>query len=678
MEKINKNEEYEVILDKLYVSVSYLVKEFKIPQGSIDNKLRANRINRTSNWMYVECSYDKRKRLVEYSSIPSFYYKKYHLPNEELLFQQFKMNHEKRIKQNAEIKNTEIFHYFEVTYRSQFRYYLKHYYAEYRSKEKSELYSKTHAILVLIIGLCDDGHELKDLHKYFLRYKLSVKATNRNSFYRLIRRCKTTSIDQVVKHGLLNIQRKYKITIIHEKILKSLYRNNQKFSMPIIFNKANRRFIELEIGTLSLSTIKLYLSQNEIQNMCNPFRFGRKWAEQNLEHYVNKININYPGEQWQIDGSKFQFKYLSADNSPSHLYYFIILDSFSKKIVGYSISDSENEQLIQDAIINAIESTGYLPKEMVSDNAKPFYGKKLQQLKIETSCLGMYWRNSKIGNPRDKGKVERFVNTFQTAICSKEYGFIGEGVKSRRKNFTVGKEQLTILEMNKNLRSKDELKRLFISLIEEYNQTEINNKPSANTLHISKKSSPTINLSPQLKAKILWNETEATMRNNLIRIDKDGVQFLYKLDDVDLSILLNGLTFKVYSSKINHSISYLFNIDTDQYITSLRQDVSIGGLSYVVSKQDSSEIIKNADKNKKLHLFIDNEKENDDRILKEEVQNLIAAKAGINFKKIRDIESVEHNTRRTISRQNKSKNDILERMKNPYFKKGSMKIISKN
>lgn len=678
MENIDENLDYKVILDKLYVSVSYLINEFKIPEGSIDNGLSSNRKNKTNKWIFVECSYDKRKRLVEYSSIPNSYLKKYQLPHENLLFQQFRMDQEKRIKQNVEIKRVEVELYFEVTYRNDFRNYLKNYYEEYRTSEKTELYAKTHAILVLIVGLRDQGYELKDSHKHFLNYKLSVQANNLTSFYRLIRKCNKLSIEKVVTHGLTNIQRKHKMSIIHEKKLISLYRHNQKYSMPIIFNKANNFFIEHEIPTLSLSTIKLFLAQNEIQNRCNPFRYGRKWMADNLEHYVNKINIDYPGEQWQIDGSKFQFEYLTNENTISSLHYFLVRDSFSKKIVGCSIGKTENGQLILDALKNAVENTGYLSKEMVLDNAKPFFSKKLQQFKMETSCMGMYWRSSNVGNPKDKGKVERFVNTFQTAICSKEYGFIGEGIKSRRKNFTVSEEHLKRTRLKKNLKNEDGLTKLFFSLIEEYNQTEINNKPSANTLHISKKSAPSIFLSDHQKAKILWDETKATLKSNLIRIDKNGIQFCYKLDDVNLSIVLTGKKFKVYSSQIDHSLIYLFNINTDQYITSLKQDVSIGGLSYVVSKQDSTEIIKNADRNKKLRLFLDNEKENDDRILEEEVQNLIASKAGINLKRIREFRTLDQGSRRIISKQDKPKNDIIERMKNPYFKKASMKIITRN
>jgi transposase InsO family protein len=669
------NQKFELILDKLYVTVDFLTTELKIPEGSIHNGASKNRRNKSTLWRYVNHPLDKRKILIQYESIPLSYYKKYDLPKEEVLYQKIIAKKKRLINERFEETKKELSINFEITYKYAYKRFLKYYYDQYRTDEKSDLYAKTHAILVLVQALNNEGHKLLDLHPYFLKYKLSVSANNLNGFYRLIRDCDEKSIEEIVIHGAVNKGGCYKMTLIHEKILKKLYRNPQKYSMPIIFKMANDKFLDLEISTLSLSTIKLYLSQNEIQNSCLPFRNGKKWAEDNLLHYANKVHIEYPGEQWQLDGSKFQFNFLTKNNKVGSLRFFVVLDSFSRKIIGCSISKSENTQLIMDSLIDAVKNTNYLPKEIVYDNAKPFFTPKFKRLIAESSCAGVYWRASKVGDPKDKGKVERFVNTFQTRICSKEFGFIGEGKKSKRQNFTLSDERLKYLKLKKNLRSEEELTTLFYKLIEEYNQTEINNKVSANTLHITKIASPSINLSNHLIAKLFWKETLNTLTNNLILINKNSITYRYKLDDDILSIKLNGFRFKVYSNHIDHSKIYLFNIDTDEYITSLKQDISINGLSYLLTKDNNSEILKNANRNKKINDLLNSSKESEEISLEEDIQDLIASKAGVDTKKIRRIKSIEKDFKKIILTPKKSSNNIIERMKNPYQKKGSNKII---
>jgi hypothetical protein len=176
-------------------------------------------------------------------------------------------------------------------------------------------------------------------------------------------------------------------------------------------------------------------------------------------------------------------------------------------------------------------------------------------------------------------------------------------------------------------------------------------------------------------AKLFWKETKAKLRNNLIKINKNNITFLYKLSNENLSIQLNTLEFKVFYHPVDHSEIYIFNIDTEEFVTSLKQDIPINGLSYVVTNDSNTEIIKNSIRNKKIIDLLNSSKETDELSLDEDIEDLITSKAGVDIKKKRRIKSLEKDFKKIILTPKKSSNDIIERMKNPYQKKGSNKII---
>ncbi len=311
--------------------------------------------------------------------------------------------------------------------------------------------------------------------------------------------------------------------------------------------------------------------------------------------YRNEIKNN--GELWQLDGSRFQIAYRNSEGERSFLWFFVVMDVHSRKIVGFSQGNSENHKVVIDALKNAVKNTNYVPKELLIDNGRCYTHKEFKKLEYRFNILGCYVRRHLPNSPRDKGQVERFFSTFQTTICKNEIGYVGEGIKSKRKEGRPSNERLSIELNPSNLKSKEELIKHLGTLIEKYNNLRLNDNVLApETRYNSAKIDCAYKISENDYAILFWDKRyEYTIQNSMIILGEgthNKELFSYTIESTELRYRLNLTTVIVCFLKNNRSLIKVFD-QNENFITDLYLDDKIDQIQKkMIDVEESKEKLK--------------------------------------------------------------------------------------
>ncbi len=356
--------------------------------------------------------------------------------------------------------------------------------------------------------------------------------------------------------------------------------NRKQYSYTTIHEKLNNWAVLNGFSEVSLSSVKKILSDPYIQNQCKPYRNGKEWERYNLNPFRLREEPKFNGELWQLDGSRLQFPYLDENNTVSFLQLFVVMDVHSRKIIGFSTGKTENHTLVIQALRNAVETTGYLPFEMVTDNGSCFKHERFKKLEEYISILGTNFRRHKPDSPRDKGHVERFFSTFQTVICKGKMGYIGEGIKSTREEARPSKELLSEAFLRKNIRTRKELEIFAEHLILEYNLKKTNGKREAPNIQftISKLDKSISKVSDNDFTLMFWERIqEYQIRNSMIILSEGNsrnLQFQYIINDLENRYRLNGTKVIVCYQKSDRSVVKLFD-ENERFILRIEKSEPI-------------------------------------------------------------------------------------------------------
>lgn len=136
-------------------------------------------------------------------------------------------------------------------------------------------------------------------------------------------------------------------------------------------------------------------------------------------------------------------------------------------------------------------------------------------------------------NPRRKSKVERSFRTFGDDFCKEEYGYIGQGIKSKMKNGRSAQEMID--KAVKNPLIREQIILIAGRCIEEYNNTKGKDGKSPN-----KRYEEAVNDSNRIKKSFKVTEldrialfvrrSEATVRRGQIVIERGGMKYEFELN----------------------------------------------------------------------------------------------------------------------------------------------------
>ena len=467
------------------------------------------------------------------------------------------------------------------------------------------MFCKTHVLLSKIIEFHNNGYKLKSLFDTYSRYSgLVFQSESYNSFCNKINKIKKEgSIEKVLIHGLTKLPSnnlKKEEDVIYE-ILRN-YGDGKKPNAQTVLEKTNEYLIRTNRKTISISSIYNVISQAYVKNESTLIRHGLKYVENNILPYSHFDPPSDLGMLWVMDGTRFQFAYINENNKYNFLTYFVVMEAFNRKIIGYSYDVSENSTMVYNALAYACKETNILPREILSDKSSAFKTEDLIRIQALAKTWGCNW--CKIHDPRDNSYVERFFGVFQETVCKKYDGYLGDGIRSKYLDGKPSPEEIKKYLRYKNLKSKDEVIELLDSLIMEYNNSKtgiMTNFADVKLSNENQRSKITpIYLDTIKYAQLFWSDKTLIVRHSEISFEINNRRFAYQIFDIELVLKLNGNHVKVLYNPDNLNIILVFDIKSGTYLCTLDRYVNIPKASVERTQDQNKELYKSVTKKKGL------------------------------------------------------------------------------
>jgi transposase InsO family protein len=466
-------------------------------------------------------------------------------------------------------------------------YYFKH--TKYKSfYENSTLtraqitkFCQLHSTFQTIIDL-KKNEGFKDLQILFNVFNnlFPGKYKSKNALSNAIRQAACNGIMSVAMDkrvfGNNNEQSNNKISPVTKYWLACLAAHSRKFSNPKILELITKACEEKSYTPPSLSWVK----QNRKKILRNVIAYDSRYGQSELNKKMPFASLNhatYSNDQWQMDGWKLPFwskgeKYLQR--------YIVVrlIDSKSKKIVGFSVGKSENSSLIMEAIIDAIRQTGVLPFEILTDNHAFNQTQEAKHLQALLMKKGTQWTVTQ--NPQHKAIVERYNNHLDT-LCKDYYGYLGQGIRSKSIEALAKPEMID--QYIKNLVPENEINARVISIVESYNKSVRSNGKSFNDLFVENANPNPIIVSLFDRAELCTKQTVKLIRRGQITFKTGVTKYEFQLPAA-LFQIHNDTTVKVHYEDLREGI-YLFHKETGEPIDYIEPKDKINGAK--VNQTDS-------------------------------------------------------------------------------------------
>ena len=142
------------------------------------------------------------------------------------------------------------------------------------------------------------------------------------------------------------------------------------------------------------------------QKKCNRVKIKPEQVGENI--LKRNFNALYPNEKWLTDITEFKIT-----GQKTKLYLSAILDLYSKEIIAYKISTSNNNQLVFETFDLAMEKFPDAKPIFHSDRGFQ-YTSKIFKLKLDEA--GMIQSMSRVGKCIDNGPMEAFWGTLKSEM----------------------------------------------------------------------------------------------------------------------------------------------------------------------------------------------------------------------------------------------------------------------
>lgn len=269
----------------------------------------------------------------------------------------------------------------------------------------------------------------------------------------------------------------------------------------------------------------------------NPVVYGHRYGADKMRYdmlsYASIKRAEYANDVWYLDGWTMPFYYRDpSDGRLKTLCLFAVMDGHSKKIVGYSISRSENTETILDGLEDAVRKTGELPFEIVSDNHSFNQTKIAENHKKALERYGVTWTVS--SNPRYKQVIERSFRTFGECYAKQQYGYTGQGIRSISPDARISQELFDKYMKAGYILTEDQIKAIAIYCVDMWNNGVGSEGKSPNQLYEESERPNSIKLgdwatNPAFYDLFTRDMAEITVINGQVSIIRAGRKYEYQL-----------------------------------------------------------------------------------------------------------------------------------------------------
>lgn len=556
-----------ILNEEVVTTIDFLV-NYGMNENSIANGLNRNRDGKTNYYHHFPDPYDGRKKLIVYGSLPPQNFRKFNLPIPEQLL--MTIEEEKRTSTLDLIRKT-MYHAYEVDY----IHCIKNFVGHFKEKEVIDTYARTNSVFRSMMTLKANGMEVQLMFPIYQEFTdTTFKCSSLKSFYNKLNRFDKDGFMVFIHKSYRMARSSRKVTDQHLKEIERLFRDTELHSIREIRRRLNIWAVKNGYSELCKTTVQEITSDTHFQNRNRPYRNGKEWLIKNYDSYRDRLEPEFNGTLWQIDGTRLQIAFLGEKGEIVYFQLFVVMDVHSRKIIGYSWDTTENSKLIIEALRMAIETTGYVPREMVRDNGGAFRKKVYQELEEKMTLLGSYIRPHAPQHPQDKAHVERFFGKLQTCILKYIPGYVGEGIKSRRKEGRPPKEILDRINKGIGIHSSSEVHEVIPELIHRYNEFSMNENDYCPRLRyeIAKIDPVAKKVSDHDLARMFWENKSMKVRRSMIVMTEESLRrkkFQYIIQHEELRLSWNLKEVNVYFQKNDRSIIKLFD-KNDDWITDVK------------------------------------------------------------------------------------------------------------
>lgn len=404
------------------------------------------------------------------------------------------------------------------------------------SSEQVTRFAQLHSVLQAIIDLKENGfRDLLNLHAVFDKLypgKYSTKHALANAIRKAL--CDgvvSIALDKRTYGNNREANRNKEISLLTRFWLTVLTAHSSKLSCSQIREKIELACNEKKFKVPSLSWVKLHRKESLKNVEVYKSRYGTIEAKNKMP-YASLINAEKIHEQWQMDGWTLPF----WSKGFKRFVLVRLVDAKSKMIVGFAVGASEDSALIMEAIRDAVNNTGVLPYEILTDNHVFNQTNEAQNLQRLFAQEGARWTITE--NPQYKAIIERY-NQYLDAECKSYYGYLGQGIRSKSIEALANSDLIT--EYAKNFLSEEEIKGISIAIIESYNNKPLVDGKSPVQLYKESYNEHAIEVDVFKRAKLLVNTTEKKIIRGQITIKRGITKHEFQLP---------GALFKDYNDAI--------------------------------------------------------------------------------------------------------------------------------
>ncbi|MEZ4945577.1 MAG: transposase family protein [Cyclobacteriaceae bacterium] len=580
---------------ELYISAGLAISLFNFNKKTIHNGLINHSKNRSKYWMAYK---DRNAINIKYESIPVKTLNKHKLPlsSEGMLEILLADQAEKQdINVDYEIKSLQMD--LDNIYENRWPPFLKAYEKRIPDKVERIRYAKAHALIDAIIKL----HKSKwptavifHVYKAIITNRLDelespvFRTLSPVYFWRIIRNASRNGIVETIVHDSLGVPRNHQVKMTGQikAFIRIQLRHPKRHLIKEVIKRVNKKF-NLE---LSESSIKTFKSTIEKRNILEWYSNGETKSRQNEMPRLTRYLAEAPGEVYEGDFYKSQFICRSKTGEVIRLWLFVVIDVYSKKIVGWHAGRKVSETMAIQAFKMAFTEACFLPEEIIIDNDNIFKRPKFKRFVSRTNTYGVIWTKAFPNMPTWKSNIEGFFGIWQKMVSSQKW-YIGESVKSKNKSGNPNDEFVKQLWTRKSdMLNKEEMIEKFSKMFIDYNSKGYGQKKNAFTpndyfrLYESKR---TIKYENWMESQLFW----AAKPKKMIRVDGrvelqiQGVKYIFQLKEAEKFFRHKGSYVRVHYDIDDLSKIHLFERRTEKFIGEVSQRL-------MLTRENKPEILK--------------------------------------------------------------------------------------
>jgi len=320
----------------------------------------------------------------------------------------------------------------------------------------------------------------------------------------------------------------------------------------------------------SVNTLIQFLERPEIVAQWKDRESGELYAKAIFQRKFQTEMPSMRDSVWYEDGTRLNLyykKYVPGEgNKAAALQVCEVVDAFSEKLIGCHISETENFESIYEAIRNAVENTGYLPYELVTDNQG---GTKRKDAQAFLDKVARVARTTTPNNPTSKS-IEAIFGRFQKQVLHQRWGFTGQNINAKSDSSRVNAE--FVLANIESLPTREEVIAEYMICREQWNAMK---HPlygqSREQLYAESVNPEAVPVSEVLGRELFWLRTReaVTYTSSGISITVGGQRFTYEVmngDLPDVKFLTNNAGRKFVVEYDPHNLETVrLNIEDKNY-----------------------------------------------------------------------------------------------------------------